>query len=272
MFDEIRYELDGVEIDRCRNVGITSTLKHYVTTSSDRSVILRNAGWDPLTSNEGFFNFCVPLYALLGFCEDYKRVVLNARHELILIRSRNDNNCLTGNQALEPSIELSKIQWRMPHVLLNEINKLSMLRALEKYDEDVTCDDESDNDHVICEDYFDSFDSPNLNDNTNDNIIMFEAAGLSICQVFTMVQALTLRYHHSDESRHALLNLIKSLAGPKFSYINTSKYMMSKLYNPPANKILYVFYCIECYIPLLNPLSKNRVGQKKTVMCGLIRG
>ncbi|KAL6254333.1 hypothetical protein P5V15_014382 [Pogonomyrmex californicus] len=44
LFDEIRYELDGVEIDRNRNVGVTSTLKHYVTTSSDRSMILRNAG------------------------------------------------------------------------------------------------------------------------------------------------------------------------------------------------------------------------------------
>jgi len=30
MFDEIRYELDGVKIDRNRNVGITSTLKNYV--------------------------------------------------------------------------------------------------------------------------------------------------------------------------------------------------------------------------------------------------
>ncbi|KAL6253814.1 hypothetical protein P5V15_015639 [Pogonomyrmex californicus] len=44
LFDEIRYELDGVEIDRNRNVGVTSTLKHYVTTSSDKNVILRNAG------------------------------------------------------------------------------------------------------------------------------------------------------------------------------------------------------------------------------------
>ncbi|KAL6253706.1 hypothetical protein P5V15_015521 [Pogonomyrmex californicus] len=44
LFDEIRFKLDGVEIDRNRNVGVTSTLKHYVTTSSDRSVILRNAG------------------------------------------------------------------------------------------------------------------------------------------------------------------------------------------------------------------------------------
>ncbi|XP_072750554.1 uncharacterized protein [Anoplolepis gracilipes] len=68
---------------------------------------------------------------LLGFCEDYKRVVKNARHELILIRSRNDNNCLFGAQAAEAEIELHKIQWRMPHIILNEISKLSLLRALE---------------------------------------------------------------------------------------------------------------------------------------------
>ena len=29
MFDEIRYELDDVEIDRCRNVSITSTIKNF---------------------------------------------------------------------------------------------------------------------------------------------------------------------------------------------------------------------------------------------------
>ncbi|XP_024890992.1 uncharacterized protein LOC112466882, partial [Temnothorax curvispinosus] len=131
MFDEIRYELDGMEIDRCRNVGITSTLKNYVTVSSDRSVILRNAGWEPHNNPNGYFNFCVPLNLLLGFCEDYKRVVINARHELILIRSRNDNNSLVASLALELTIKILKIQWRMPHVVLNEINKLSMLRALE---------------------------------------------------------------------------------------------------------------------------------------------
>ncbi|RLU19984.1 hypothetical protein DMN91_008543 [Ooceraea biroi] len=74
--------------------------------------------------------FNKPIY-VVGFCEDYKRVVINARHELILIRSCNDNNSLLGDSALEPKIELLKIQWRMPHVLLNEVNKLSMLRALE---------------------------------------------------------------------------------------------------------------------------------------------
>ena len=120
-----------MEIDRNRNVGITSTIKNYVTVSSDRSVILRNAGWDAQTTAAGYFNFCIPLYVLLGFCEDYRRVVINARHELILIRARNDNNCLMGDSTTEPTLELFKVQWRMPHVLLSEINKLSMLRALE---------------------------------------------------------------------------------------------------------------------------------------------
>jgi len=103
IFDEIRYELNNVEIDRNRNVGITSTLKNYVTVSSDRSVILRNVGWDALTTAAGYFNFCVLLYILLGFSEDYKRMVINARHELILIRARNDNICLMGDPATEPT-------------------------------------------------------------------------------------------------------------------------------------------------------------------------
>jgi len=40
-------------------------------------------------------------------------------------------NCIVGDRATEPMLELFKIQWRMPHVMLNEINKLSMLRTLE---------------------------------------------------------------------------------------------------------------------------------------------
>jgi len=83
-------------------------------------VILRNAGWDAQTTAVGYFNFCVSLYVLLGFREDYKRVVINAHHELILVRVRNDNNCLMGDPATEPTVKLFKVQWRMPHVLLSE--------------------------------------------------------------------------------------------------------------------------------------------------------
>ncbi|XP_070169358.1 uncharacterized protein [Polyergus mexicanus] len=139
MFEEIRYELDGVEIDRNRNVGITSTIKNYASLTVERSKILKNAGWDLLAtthSSIGDFNFCVPLNVLLGFCEDYKRkrsliTTINARHELILIRARNDNNCVISRETQEPKIVLLKIQWRMPHIVLNDVNKLRLLRTLD---------------------------------------------------------------------------------------------------------------------------------------------
>lgn len=132
MFDEIRYELDGVEIDKNRNVGITSTIKNYISLTKEKGMLLQNAGWN-LNSNSitEDFNFCVPLYILLGFCEDFKHIIINARHELILIRARNDNNCIITNTEKFPSIQLFKIQWRMPHISLNEITKLSLLKTLE---------------------------------------------------------------------------------------------------------------------------------------------
>ncbi|XP_076643541.1 uncharacterized protein LOC143353820 [Halictus rubicundus] len=122
MFEEIRYELNGVEI-------------------STKSVALSNAAWvygndssmpTATTTAAINFNFCVPMSILLGFCEDYKRVVINARHELILIRSRTDANALHGSSNnAKPVLDLHKIQWRMPHVTLDDIHKLTMLRILD---------------------------------------------------------------------------------------------------------------------------------------------
>ena len=118
IFDEIRYELNGAEIDPNRNVGITSALKSYASFSSDNTMIIHNAGRIPseynaksLMTPDGYFNFCVPLSILLGFCKDYKRVVIHARHELILIRAHNDNNCVVRDPVTESTIELFKIQW-----------------------------------------------------------------------------------------------------------------------------------------------------------------
>jgi len=58
--------------------------------------------------DEPIFDDCLPLNVLLGFCEDYRRVVINARHKLISIRSRNDNNCLIGDPMQKPEIVLFK--------------------------------------------------------------------------------------------------------------------------------------------------------------------
>jgi len=60
-------------------------------------------------------------------------VAINARHELILIRARNSNTYIIGDPA--QSRRLNYSQRRMPHVALNEVNKLFMLRALETISE-----------------------------------------------------------------------------------------------------------------------------------------
>jgi len=75
-----------------------------------------------LMTDDGYFNFYI-FSILLCFCEDYKRVVINARHELILIRVRNGNNYIVGDPVTEPTLELFKVQWRMS-LALNEVNEL----------------------------------------------------------------------------------------------------------------------------------------------------
>ncbi|KAJ8912806.1 hypothetical protein NQ315_014389 [Exocentrus adspersus] len=76
LYLEVRYELTGVVVDSTRNVGLTSTLKGYLSYNENESVKLQNAGWFPKTKVLPFtnkFNVCIPLKMLMGFFEDYKK-------------------------------------------------------------------------------------------------------------------------------------------------------------------------------------------------------
>lgn len=119
LFSEIRYEMNGILIDSVTNPGITTTMKGYVTFSPDESQKYQNAAWFTTTPNEtlvqaGNFNVCIPLKLMLGFAEDYRKVVVNARQELVLIRSNSDKNAVVGDD--EVAIKLDKIYWKLPHI------------------------------------------------------------------------------------------------------------------------------------------------------------
>lgn len=95
LFNEIRYELNGVEIDRTEHVGITTTMKKLVATRlTDKYTVcaLQDAEYKKLLP--GKKSYLIPLRFLLGFADDYNKVVMNAKHELILIRSRVNTNAL----------------------------------------------------------------------------------------------------------------------------------------------------------------------------------
>ena len=44
LFEQIRYELNGIEIDRSKRVGLTSTMKGWVSHSPTQTELLQNAG------------------------------------------------------------------------------------------------------------------------------------------------------------------------------------------------------------------------------------
>lgn len=131
LFDDIRYELNGIEIDRCKTVGITTAMKGFVSIPSKNreSVKMSSFGLDAAVT-ELNFSYCIPLKMVLGFAEDYKKIVMNMKHELILVRSRNDVNCFNGTADIF-TITLNKVQWRMPHIHVDDHTKLQLLKHID---------------------------------------------------------------------------------------------------------------------------------------------
>lgn len=147
LFDEIRYEISGVTVDSTKKVGISSTLKGLASITPNEKNLLSVAGWiapdkSTLSPNStGNFDFYVPLNLLLGFAEDYRRIIINVKQELVLLRTSNDKDCInaaagTTDANLEWKLTLDKIVWRVPHVRLNDEHRITLLKKL-KSDRDI---------------------------------------------------------------------------------------------------------------------------------------
>ena len=76
---------------------------------------------------------------ILGFAEDYRKIVVNMKHELVMSRSRTDLNALvqTATAGDNPTYEafkldLLKIEWLMPYIQLSTQYKIRLLRQIER--------------------------------------------------------------------------------------------------------------------------------------------
>lgn len=146
LFTEIRYEINGIVIDSTINPGITSTIKGYVSYSQNDLNKIRNAGWlargdTEFTNNNGSFSACIPLKMLLGFAEDYGKVILNIRQELVLIRSNSDHDALkkssltvvaTEDANKTPHVDVNKIYWKVPHITPGLSEELTLTKYINK--------------------------------------------------------------------------------------------------------------------------------------------
>ena len=67
-----------------------------------------------LTNDKGEFKICIglPLRLILGVAEDYKKILLSARQELIFLRSAHDKNVFISNTGNEASqLKINKMSW-----------------------------------------------------------------------------------------------------------------------------------------------------------------
>lgn len=142
MFDEIRYMIAGKEVDMVRNPGITSTMKLLCT--MNKNAKLSNAALDTDANlktihSSGAFSGCIPMEMLMGVFEDFNKVLVNVKQELILKRAKNDLNCIftTSTKPADattadpvPSISIDSIHWIMPHITPSDTEKLTLNKVL----------------------------------------------------------------------------------------------------------------------------------------------
>lgn len=135
LFQDIRYELNGIEIDKIKNAGVTTTIKSLVSMNELEASMSKLWGFDVngTKNTQGTFSVSVPLNKILGFAEDYNKIIINCKHELILLRSNTNLNSvkLNANEYID-NITISKIVWRMPHVKVSDRERLNLLKCLER--------------------------------------------------------------------------------------------------------------------------------------------
>ena len=145
LFEEIRYEMNGIEIERIKDVGMSSLIKGLVSFSKTDALVLQTGGWhekqpivqtgaaelirknqtEKVTLNKVAR---IPLNSLLGFAEDYKKFIMNTKQELILVRSHNNRDFAKSNK--EIPLEIKKIEWYVPRIEVNDETKLRLYNKL----------------------------------------------------------------------------------------------------------------------------------------------
>ena len=136
LFSEIRFEVNGVVIDSIRSPGIATSMINWLTIGAEDHAEASLHLWldskVEFTSEKTQFWIHLPLKKMLSFFQDYRKIIIFSRLELILIRAKSDVDCIIEQvNANSVNIEITKISWKMPHLEINEMLKLKIMKILE---------------------------------------------------------------------------------------------------------------------------------------------
>jgi len=111
-------------------------MKGYARLTRSQKHSLENAGWFDVdatgeqTDAKGYFDVNIPLKLLLGFCEDYNKIVVNVKHELVLTRSNTDHNAIMQSEPADYKMTLSKVEWLVPYVRASDHHRIRLLNLI----------------------------------------------------------------------------------------------------------------------------------------------
>ncbi len=145
LFSEISYEINGIEIDKTNNVGISTLIKTLLSVSQQNYNSYETAGFHyynspivNISGNDLVFKINIPLKYLLGFASDYNCALIYSRQELILKRDRLDTNVITiasnnVKAADNPtSIVLKTVSWKVPYIKISDHARITFLGNLKQ--------------------------------------------------------------------------------------------------------------------------------------------
>ena len=154
LFDNIKYELGGQEIESLYQPGYATTILGLTKYSSNFNMgpglnqcwVLdttaaaadANIGFKrrhdyiiEKSNPKGTFRFAIDLEHIFGFCEDYDKVMYGFTHTLTLVRSANSNNALfKAGGAAVGKIDIKKISWMMPKVDPSDGQKYQLYKSI----------------------------------------------------------------------------------------------------------------------------------------------
>lgn len=134
LFQEIRFLLNEHVISSIREPGLLSLVRGLLTLNAEKCRSLSTAGFNttsllPVYNNTTkVFHAILPLKFIFPLFEDYQKVILYLRQELVLIRGRDDSNSYIGAAGL--NLDINKITWRVPHISINNDTQLKLLREI----------------------------------------------------------------------------------------------------------------------------------------------
>lgn len=133
LFSEVRLELNSKQIDQVRHVGITSMMKSLASYSKEEATSMKVCGYKQMSfdANTGKWSVAIPLKHWLGIAEDFNKLILNSKLELILIRAKSDKNFYTHTAELK--VEVKNLVWYVPFVEPSDQHKITLLNILNTY-------------------------------------------------------------------------------------------------------------------------------------------